>query len=63
MDFPPGNGRDVTGNLGTIDTVSRTLVPVEVLEKLLFMECTGRKWGQCTSLSEPNYYHYVFWLT
>lgn len=43
IDFLLGNGRDVTGNLDTVSTVSRTLVPVDVLDIVLFMECTGRK--------------------
>lgn len=55
IDFPPGNGGAVTGNLGAADTVSRTPVPVGVLDGVLFRECTGRKWGQRASFSEPNH--------
>lgn len=49
--FLPGNGRAVTGNLGTVDSGSRTPEPVGVLDVVLFLDCTGRKWGQCASLS------------
>lgn len=45
VDFLAGNGKDVTGNLGTVDTVSRTLVPVGVSDIVLFVECAGRKGG------------------
>lgn len=51
VDFLPGNGKDVTGNLGRVDTVSRTLVPVDVLGLVLFTECTGGKWDECSALS------------
>lgn len=51
IDFPLGNSRDVTGNLGTVGTVPRTLVPVDVLDVVLLLVCPGRKWGQCSALS------------
>lgn len=50
IDFLLGNGRDMTRNVSTVDTVSRTLVPVDVLDTVLLMECTGRKWGHCSVL-------------
>lgn len=43
IDFLPGSGRDVIGNLGTVNTTSRSLVPVDVLDIVLLMRCTGRK--------------------
>lgn len=51
IDFLLGNSRDVTGNLGTVGTVPRTLVPVDVLDVVLLSVCPGRKWGQCSALS------------
>lgn len=43
MDFLPGSSRDVIGNLGTVSTMSRTFVPVDVLNIVLLMMSTGRK--------------------
>ena len=54
IDFLLENSRDVAGNQGTVNTVSRSLVPVDVLEIVLCLDSTGRKWGQCSALT-PNH--------
>lgn len=51
IDFLPENSRDVAGNLGPANTVTGSLVPVNVLEKILCLDCTGPKWGQCSAFS------------
>ena len=51
IDFLPENSRDMTGNPGTVNTVSRSLVPMGVLEIVLCLDCTGQKWGQCSAFT------------
>lgn len=51
IDFLPENSRDVAGNPGPANTVTGSLVPADVLEIILCLDCTGRKWGQCSAFT------------